>query len=124
MIRFEGRSFRARLRCFVMSTVRATEACGPQSSSDPESQATTDGLVDLDETTPLLGTNCAQLSRSERWYSAVCTFFDENAGLLLVAASQFFFSAMTTCVKWLNSLNEPVPMLEVRAPSLSFLSNQ
>ena len=107
-----------------MSTVRATEACGPQSSSDPESQATRGGLVDLDETTPLLGTNRAQLSRSERRYSAVSTFFDENAGLLLVAASQFFFSAMTTCVKWLNSLNEPVPMLEVRAPSLSFLSNQ
>ena len=107
-----------------MSTVRATEACGPQSSSAPESQATRGGLVDLDETTPLLGTNRAQLSRSERWYAAVSTFLDENAGLLLVAASQFFFSAMNTCVKWLNSLDEPVPMLEVRVPSWSFLSYQ
>jgi hypothetical protein len=51
----------------------------------------------------------------------VSAFFDENAGLLLVAASQFFFSAMATCVKWLNSLDdEPVPMLEVRVPQWSF----
>jgi hypothetical protein len=46
----------------------------------------------------------------------VSTFFDENAGLLLVAASQFFYAAANTCVKWLNSPDdgEPVPMLEVR----------
>jgi hypothetical protein len=44
----------------------------------------------------------------------VSAFFEENAGLSLVAASQLFFSGMFTCVKWLNSLDEPVPMLEVR----------
>ena len=44
-------------------------------------------------------------------------FFNKNAGLSLVAASQFFFSAMNMCVKWLNSLDEPVPILEVRIES-------
>jgi hypothetical protein len=33
--------------------------------------------------------------------------------LSLLIASQFFFSAMNICVKWLNSLDEPVPILEV-----------
>ena len=104
-----------------MATVRTIESSG-QSSSDPEIQASRDGL---DETTPLLRSNRRALSsRSERWRSAVSTFFDQNAGLLLVAASQFFFTAMTTCVKWLNSLDdEPVPMLEVRVPSSSFLAS-
>jgi hypothetical protein len=104
-----------------MATVRTTEASGPQSSSDPEIQASRDGL---DETTPLLRSNRALSSRSKTWRSAVSTFFDENAGLLLVAASQFFFTAMSTCVKSLNSLDdEPVPMLEVRFSSWSFSAN-
>ena len=72
-------------------------------------------MVDSDETSPLLPTNNAKYSsHSETWRSSVSAFFDENAGLSLVAASQFFFSGMHICVKWLNSLDEPVPMLEVR----------
>ena len=38
----------------------------------------------------------------------------DNTGLLLVAASQFFFSLMNVAVKKLNSLDKPVPTLEVR----------
>jgi hypothetical protein len=86
------------------------------------------GLVDPDETSPLLGTNSAlapalQPSHSERWHF-LSGFFDKNAGLSLVAASQFFFSAMNVCVKWLNSLDEPIPILEVRIGSrmVDFLS--
>jgi hypothetical protein len=89
-------------------SIRTAEAYGQQSSSGPQSPASRDS----DETSPLLRTNCAQRTRSP-----LSAFFDENAGLLLVAASQFFFSAMNTCVKWLNSLDEPVPMLEVRLGS-------
>ena len=37
-----------------------------------------------------------------------------NAGLLLVAASQAFFALMNVAVKKLNSLDPPVPALEVR----------
>ena len=98
-----------------MAAVRTTEA--PQFSSDPELPTSRDAP---DETSPLLlGTSHARQSgHSERRHSArssVSTFFDENAGLLLVAASQFFYAATNTCVKWLNSLDgEPVPMLEVR----------
>jgi hypothetical protein len=63
--------------------------------------------------------SCSEPAVHDRRHSArssVSTFFDENAGLLLVAASQFFYAATNTCVKWLNSLDdgEPVPMLEVR----------
>src|SRR6266849_2092526 len=91
---------------------------GPQFSSGSEPSPSRDGLVasDPDETSPLLGTNSAralQPSHSERWHS-LSAFFDKNAGLCLLVASQFFFSGMNMCVKWLNSLDEPVPMLEVR----------
>ena len=57
-----------------------------------------------------------QLSHSERRHS-MSTFFDKNAGLSLLVASQFFLTAMNMCVKWLNSLDEPVPILEVRIGS-------
>jgi hypothetical protein len=55
-------------------------------------------------------------SLTERSQSAISSFLDKNAGLLLVASSQFFFSASNICVKWLNSLDESerVPILEVR----------
>lgn len=39
---------------------------------------------------------------------------ESNAGLLLVAAAQAFFALMNTAVKKLNSLEPPVPPLEVR----------
>jgi len=53
---------------------------------------------------------------SQRGQSAISSFLDKNAGLLLVASSQFFFSASNLCVKLLNSLDESerVPVLEVR----------
>ncbi|KAI9450011.1 hypothetical protein BJY52DRAFT_1419732 [Lactarius psammicola] len=53
---------------------------------------------------------------SELWNSArtlVSTFVNNNAGLMLVGASQFFLSAMNVTVKVLNSLDEPVPTLEL-----------
>ena len=58
----------------------------------------------------------ALLADTERGQSATSSFLDKNAGLLLVASSQFFFSASNLCVKWLNSLDESerVPILEVR----------
>lgn len=36
-----------------------------------------------------------------------------NTGMLLIAASQAFFSLMNVAVKKLNSLDQPVPALEV-----------
>ncbi|KAH8981193.1 drug/metabolite transporter superfamily [Lactarius hatsudake] len=53
---------------------------------------------------------------SWRWDSArtlVSIFVDNNAGLMLVGASQFFLSAMNVAVKLLNSLDKPVPTLEL-----------
>ena len=95
-----------------------TSVGGPQFSSGPEPSAHRDGLADPDETSPLLGTNGAraQSSHSERWHS-LSTFFDKNAGLSLLVGGQFFFSGMNMCVKLLNSLNEPIPILEVRIGS-------
>ena len=72
-----------------------------------------------DETSPLLRDQRTQGTRENfpgRWHSArlyTSAFVDRNTGLLLVAASQFFFASMNVSVKWLNSLNEPVPTLEV-----------
>ena len=39
--------------------------------------------------------------------------FANNTGLLLVVASQFFFAVVNLAVKTLNSLDPPVPVLEV-----------
>lgn len=50
---------------------------------------------------------------TERGQSAVSSFLDKNAGWLLIASSQFFLSTSNLCVKWLNSLDESVPILEV-----------
>ena len=116
------------LNCFIMTSahsVRTTEACGPQSPSNPDLPVSRDGLADPpDEISPLLGTNrthaAIRSSQSERWHSArssVSAFLDKNAGLSLIAAAQFFFSAMNICVKLLNSLDEPVPIFEVRVSS-------
>ena len=68
------------------------------------------------EVSPLLKpkrTHAHQKTISERWRAARSSFLNDNLGLLLVAASQFFFSAMGFAVKWLNSLDDPVPTLEV-----------
>ena len=110
------------LNRFIMTTahsVHTTDVYGAQSPSSSRLPVSRDSLADPDEISPLLGTNHAdaiQSSQSERWHSArssFSAFLDNNAGLCLIASSQFFFSAMIICVKWLNNLDEPVPILEV-----------
>jgi hypothetical protein len=59
------------------------------------------------ESSPLLLPNRTQ------WSTARSSFLQNNAGLFLVAAAQFFFSAMGIVLKWFNSLDDPVPTLEV-----------
>ncbi|KAI0290236.1 hypothetical protein BC826DRAFT_1027947 [Russula brevipes] len=69
-----------------------------------------------DETSPLLPPDHALVSRrrfSERWRSAASAFLERNAGLLFIATAQFFFAASNVCVKWLNGLEEQVPILEL-----------
>ena len=108
-----------------MTTTHFVHTTGPQSPSSHDLPVSGDGLADLDEISPLLGTNRARANQppslSKRWHSArlsVSGFLDKNAGLSLIATSQFFFSAMNICVKRLNSLDvEPVPILEVRVKS-------
>ncbi|KAI9459250.1 hypothetical protein BJY52DRAFT_1149260 [Lactarius psammicola] len=73
-----------------------------------------DGADIPEETSPLLQPEPApRRTISERWKSAWSSFLDDNLGLFLVVASQFFFSAMNMSVKWLNSSDEPVPILEI-----------
>jgi hypothetical protein len=59
---------------------------------------------------------------SERWRSSTSAFIDRNAGLLLVAGSEFFFSIINVSIKWLNSLDEPMPILEVCGAAKVILS--
>jgi hypothetical protein len=84
-----------------------------------------------DETSPLLPVqpesvpkSRAPQSLSERWHSTVSTFLDTNAGLLLIVAAQFLFAASNITVKWLNSSENQIPMLEVRdAPRIIGILN-
>ncbi|KAF8258679.1 hypothetical protein EI94DRAFT_1753927 [Lactarius quietus] len=52
-----------------------------------------------------------------RWISttqlSVSAFLENNAGLLLVAAAQFWFCTQGISVKWLESLDETVPIFEL-----------
>ena len=82
--------------------------------SSPDLEQTGGALSAPDEASPLLQNGRVRRSLSERCHSALAAFMNKNAGLLLVAASQFFFSLSNVCVKWLNSLDNHVPMLEVR----------
>ena len=98
-------------------SVSTTEVNVPRSPSSPDIPVSRDGLAVPDEISPLLGTSSTHAIQSERWHSArssVSAFLDKNSGLALIVTAQFFFSAMNICVKRLNSLNEPVPILEVR----------
>ena len=91
------------------------ETSAPLSSPDLEQSEEAEEASSVpDEASPLLQDGRPRQSLSERCRSAVSAFMDRNAGLLLIAASQFFFSVSNVCVKWLNSLDERVPMLEVR----------
>ena len=95
-----------------------TSYASPSSNSDQP--ANRDGPSLPDETSPLLKPSNAhshQPSIPRARNSALLSFFDDNAGLLLVASSQVFFSAMNLSVKVLNSLDEPVPTFEVRSTS-------
>ncbi|CAE6442987.1 unnamed protein product [Rhizoctonia solani] len=47
--------------------------------------------------------------------SALREFLKRNKGLLIIAASQFFFSLMNLSVKFLTVLDDPVPTLELVA---------
>ena len=82
--------------------------------SSPDLEQTEEALSAPNEASPLLQDGRVRRNSSERCHSALSTFIDRSAGLLLVAASQFFFSVSNVCVKWLNSLDNHVPMLEVR----------
>lgn len=83
-------------------------------SSNSDLPAPGEGPLLSDETSPLLKpTQAHQKSIPGTRRSALSSFFDDNAGLLLIVASQVFFSAMNLSVKVLNSLDEPVPTFEL-----------
>ena len=103
-----------------MATVRSVNTIETRALSySSDSELPREGLPPLDETSPLLQPKHTQGTKrnlSERWHfakSSASSSIGNNTGLLLVATSQFFFSLMNVSVKWLNSLDEPVPTLEV-----------
>lgn len=102
-----------------MAITRYTDTGETQAAlSSPDLEQTEEALSAPDEASPLLQDGRVRRSLSVRCHSALSAFMDKNAGLLLVAASQFFFSVSNVCVKWLNSLDNHVPMLEVREGEL------
>lgn len=82
----------------------------PPLSPDSELPSSGERAYIPDEASPLLPHKQTPRRTVFAWWNS---FFNDNLGLLLVAASQFFFSAMNTSVKWLNSSEEPVPTLEL-----------
>ena len=52
-------------------------------------------------------------SRMHSWLASAKAVWQMNTGLLLVLASQAFFSLMNVAVKLLNSIDPPVTVLEV-----------
>ena len=98
-----------------MAATRYTDTGETQAAlSSPDLEQTEEALSAPIEASPLLQDGRVRRNPSERCHSALSTFIDKNAGLFLVAASQFFFSVSNVCVEWLNSLDNHVPMLEVR----------
>ncbi len=60
------------------------------------------------------GSGSSRLTRTwRRWTGRLGGVVESNIGLLLVASSQLFFSLMNVGVKTLNSLDPPVPAMEV-----------
>jgi drug/metabolite transporter (DMT)-like permease len=97
-----------------MISTRSIPTATTFSSCNSDLPASGDGPPLPDETSPLLiKTKDAHLHPTKPRRSALSSFFDNNAGLLLVTASQLFASAMNLSVKVLNSLDEPVPTLEL-----------
>ncbi|KAG5641444.1 hypothetical protein DXG03_005218 [Asterophora parasitica] len=84
-------------------TALATEPQSPTNSSHE--------FLPEDELAPQWPITCG------RWHEGCRTaadIFQSNTGLLLVTASQAFFSMMNTAVKKLNSIDPPVSTFEVR----------
>ena len=99
-----------------MASARLVSNSVTRVSSDSDLPANGEGPPIPNEVSPLLQpkrTQAPQQSIFERWRTVRSSFLDNNSGLLLVAAAQFFFSAMGIAIKWLNSLDDPVPTLEV-----------
>lgn len=106
----------------VTRHTKTRETPTPLSSPGPEVTEVTEDALSAgvpNETSALLPDGrvlASQRSLTERGQSAISSFLDKNAGLLLVASSQLFFCASNICVKWLNGLDESerIPILEVR----------
>jgi hypothetical protein len=103
----------------ITNYTNTRETTNPLSSPYPEQTEEAEALSAADESSALLPEGRAlvsQWSLTECGQLAISSFLDKNAGLLLVASSQFFFSTSNLCVKFLNRLDESerVPVLEVR----------
>lgn len=83
-------------------------------SSSSEFASPVNGGDIPEETSPLLQPKRARrLTIFERWKSARSSFLEDNFGLFIVAAAEFFVFAMNATVKLLDSWDEPVPILEI-----------
>lgn len=100
-----------------MTVTRPPYAALPEAFSSSGYGPGRDASTAPDDTSPLLQSEFVAVPRkglSERWHSNMSAFLEGNAGLLLVVASQFCFALSNISVKWLNNLEENIPMLEVR----------
>ena len=84
---------------------KATDPSSSESSPLLRSRSPEDPHNELDEV--------AHESRSKRFVLVIRDVFQMNIGLFLITLAQFAFSWMNLAVKKLDSLDPPVPMMEV-----------
>lgn len=95
------------------------EASGPSSTTLPYSDKPEDEPVDP-------SSNHSSCHSWWQWISRRVSGIQHqklivnNTGLLLIASAQAFFSCMNVAVKKLNSLDPPVPTLQVSMPMIRF----
>lgn len=95
-----------------MSSRTAYTALTPEVSEFGISQFTNDGPISSTFTE-----SHGSHPFKARWNaltSRVLAIIASNTGLLLIAASQLFFTFVNVAVKKLNSIDPPIPALEVR----------
>lgn len=110
-----------------MTSRTVYSATTPEASQFALSSHVNQDSVDADEDLNLDAHNDVAdfRSKGKDYILRVLSFIKNNAGLLLVSASQFFFSLMNLAVKKLSvSIDPPVPALEVSFALPCLIPNQ
>ncbi|KAG6902387.1 hypothetical protein C0995_000592 [Termitomyces sp. Mi166 len=100
---------------FVSVAVPSTEVSDFQTSQSETAAGSSQAVITSEPPTPPEEFEEQEPAWWQAHYFAMAATFNANAGLLLILGSQAFFSMMNVAVKILNSIDPPVPTLELIA---------